>query len=187
MNGQNMKQDRLVKQSISLENNVSETNVLAGNGVSSISTDTSKPATKKSIFIVNNPVFGLCIVIHGKPFILCMCHHLPERSIKFFGIENYLCARCFGTMCGAVIGFVLLNIYSIPFLISVILLLPLIFDGFLQMLTKYESINRRRFITGLMFGIGIFPFMWYVTNYILAFFGFEEINNSIFVIYSSLI
>lgn len=38
---------------------------------------------------------------------------------------------------------------------SLIMLLPLILDGFIQVLTKYESTNVRRLFTGILFGIGI--------------------------------
>ena len=39
--------------------------------------------------------------------------------------------------------------------IAVILMLPMIADGLLQLITKYESKNIRRAITGFLFGIGL--------------------------------
>ena len=33
---------------------------------------------------------------------------------------------------------------------------PMVIDGFAQALTSYKSNNKRRFITGFMFGYGIF-------------------------------
>ena len=40
-------------------------------------------------------------------------------------------------------------------MLSVVFLLPLIADGFLQSLTKYESSNIKRLVTGILFGYGI--------------------------------
>lgn len=40
--------------------------------------------------------------------------------------------------------------------VSLFLLIPMVVDGFSQRLTSYESNNRRRFITGFMFGYGLF-------------------------------
>ena len=39
------------------------------------------------------------------------------------------------------------------------MMLPLIIDGFVQLLTKYESTNIRRLITGIIFGIGLSAFI----------------------------
>ena len=41
----------------------------------------------------------------------------------------------------------------------VILVLPLILDGGIQMFTSYESNNFKRFVTGLLFGYGLFMFI----------------------------
>lgn len=35
------------------------------------------------------------------------------------------------------------------------MLLPMLADGFLQLLTPYESTNPRRLITGILFGYGL--------------------------------
>ena len=114
------------------------------------------------IFIIKQPFFGVGVKIKDKNFIFCFCHHLPSRSIKFLGIENYLCARCFGMLCGSIIGIIICIIYPIPFPISFIILIPLIVDGGVQALTKYESTNRRRFITGLLFGVGLFSSIYWL-------------------------
>jgi len=39
------------------------------------------------------------------------------------------------------------------------MMLPLVADGFVQLLTKYESTNIRRLITGIVFGIGFSSFI----------------------------
>ena len=110
------------------------------------------------IQLVRKPVTGLLVNFCGKRILFCLCHHLPERSIKFFGIENYLCARCFGLLVGTILGFITLIFYHIPFLVSILFLIPLIIDGFTQAFSTYESTNPRRFITGLIFGLALPPF-----------------------------
>ncbi len=43
-----------------------------------------------------------------------------------------------------------------------LLMLPMLFDGFLQLLTRYESGNYRRLFTGFLFGIAlIFAFIYF--------------------------
>jgi uncharacterized membrane protein len=79
---------------------------------------------------------------------------MPERSIKFFGIERYLCARCFGMLVGGIIGIILLLMnYHLPIILLPVLLLPLIIDGFLQCLSSYTSNNTKRFVSGFLFGL----------------------------------
>lgn len=47
------------------------------------------------------------------------------------------------------------NIWHPSLIISVIMMIPMLIDGFTQRLTTYESTNIRRFITGFLFGIGL--------------------------------
>lgn len=44
--------------------------------------------------------------------------------------------------------------YLPPAWIAGLILIPLIVDGFCQMFTHYESTNRRRLLTGILFGYG---------------------------------
>ena len=58
------------------------------------------------------------------------CHARPDRSfywILFFGY------------------------FKVP--VMILLMIPMIADGFLQLLTSYESKNGRRFVTGFLFGL----------------------------------
>ena len=64
------------------------------------------------------------------------------------------------------------------FEVVLLMMLPLIFDGFLQRLTAYESTNIRRLLTGILFGIAfIFAFIYlrkfciWVAGMILKFLG----------------
>ena len=42
---------------------------------------------------------------------------------------------------------------SIP--VSMLIMIPMVIDGFLQLKTRYESTNPRRFVTGFFFGWGL--------------------------------
>lgn len=87
------------------------------------------------------------------------CHQLPERSF-FIGTRKLpVCARCTGIFFGG-IGTTLTFLIAAPLtppsvLTATFLLVPLIVDGTTQLLTRYESTNLRRFITGVAFSIGI--------------------------------
>lgn len=43
--------------------------------------------------------------------------------------------------------------------ISILLMIPMILDGFIQISTKYESSNFKRFVTGLLFGYALMSLM----------------------------
>lgn len=83
------------------------------------------------------------------------CHQLPERSFFIHGYQFPVCARC----TGIIVGYIISAIYSILFtklnlIISLSLLVPMAFDGLLQLFTNYLSNNTKRFITGLLAGFG---------------------------------
>ena len=83
------------------------------------------------------------------------CHQMERRSFHFKGKAFPICARCTGELAGIILAAVTLPFFSIGAVWSVIFMIPLIADGFVQSLTKYESTNTRRFITGVLFGIGL--------------------------------
>lgn len=82
-----------------------------------------------------------------------MCHQKPERSFFFQGYQFPICARCTGIMIGLIFGLIIgfLTFFN-KFYLLVIFCLPMAFDGLIQKFTSYLSNNRRRFITGLLFG-----------------------------------
>ena len=59
-------------------------------------------------------------------------------------------------------------------LVSVLIMVPMVIDGFVQLLTRYESTNFRRFVTGFLFGWGfvsihiVFHFFAYQFGYNLT-------------------
>ena len=84
-----------------------------------------------------------------------LCHQKPERS---FSIGNYqfpFCARCSGILFGVLIGLPISLVLPFEnFYLIILLWIPMIIDGLVQKHTSYLSNNRRRLITGLLFGFG---------------------------------
>ena len=83
------------------------------------------------------------------------CHCMESRSFHYKGKKFPICARCFGELMGIVFGILTFAFFSVSGWVALILMLPMLFDGFLQSLTKYESNNIKRCITGFLFGYGI--------------------------------
>ena len=91
---------------------------------------------------------------------LCVCHHRKDRSVKFFGLENYLCSRDMGISFGYIGGiFLFLLGFSLPFLLALALALPMIIDGGTQSLRWRESNNTLRLFTGFLFGLSVILYM----------------------------
>lgn len=90
------------------------------------------------------------------------CHARPDRSFYFRGRQFPICARCTGELLGMIAGIPLAAIAGCPsFWVVVLLMVPMVFDGFLQLLTAYESGNLRRLLTGTLFGIAFIDFLIY--------------------------
>ncbi len=82
------------------------------------------------------------------------CHARPDRSFFFHGRQFPICARCTGELIGILFGIpiaVFIGYASVP--VTILMTLPMVADGFLQLLTHYESTNYRRLVTGFLFGI----------------------------------
>jgi uncharacterized membrane protein len=87
---------------------------------------------------------------------LCFCHRRKDRSIWFFGLEQVFCSRCLGILLGGAAGLVCVILHErIDLIWSLLLLLPLVLDGFLQLLRERESTNAVRLGTGFLFGFGL--------------------------------
>lgn len=100
----------------------------------------------------------------GKFLRICFgCHGRPDRSFFFRGKQFPICARCTGELIGIFAGIPIFILLGCPKpLIVFLLMVPLIFDGFLQQLTSYESGNIRRLITGFLFGTAlVFCFIYF--------------------------
>lgn len=64
--------------------------------------------------------------------------------------------------------------------VVLLLMAPMLVDGFVQLMTRYESTNDRRLLTGIMFGIAlIFCLMYFhrtcglIAGSLLKLFGFD--------------
>ena len=88
--------------------------------------------------------------------IVCGCHCKDERSFHYHGEKFPVCARCTGELCGIAVALLSCFIYVPPITVSLLLALPMLFDGTIQLFTAYESNNGKRFITGILFGYALF-------------------------------
>ena len=85
----------------------------------------------------------------------CGCHQMPERSFFIGDYQFPLCARCTGIMAGHLLGIITAFFCKVP-IKAAFGMLPLAIDGTVQKFTDYESNNRRRLVTGILYG---FSFM----------------------------
>ena len=107
------------------------------------------------------------------------CHARPDRSFYFRGKQFPICAQCTGELVGIIVGIPIAIFWGCPRCwIVLLMMIPLVFDGFLQRLTSYESGNIRRLLTGILFGIAfIFAFIYFrrfciwIAGFILKLFG----------------
>ena len=81
------------------------------------------------------------------------CHRRPDRSFKRpGGLPFPVCARCTGQLIGMAVAVCTAWLAHPPLWALFVLLIPMLADGGIQLLTRYESTNIRRLVTGLLFG-----------------------------------
>lgn len=88
---------------------------------------------------------------------LFICHRRPDRSFHCSNGKQFpICARCTGILAGYLLG-IILAIMTGPIFVTyaLLLLIPTVLDGFIQLLTNYESNNFKRLTTGILAGVGI--------------------------------
>jgi len=90
-----------------------------------------------------------------KYYKLVFCHALPERSFLIGKYQLPLCSRCTGIFIGILFSMILMNHVNIPLFLSILFVLPLIIDGFLQLFNFRVSNNLTRSFTGLLFGLAL--------------------------------
>ncbi len=83
------------------------------------------------------------------------CHQLPERSLFVGGYQMPVCARCTGVMLGYILAVPLYIKFGFKAGLSFFGCAAMLADWSLQKAGIKESTNRRRFITGILGGIGI--------------------------------
>ena len=91
--------------------------------------------------------------------IFCGCHRRPERSFFVKGYQMPVCARCEGELIGILAALIAVWFLRPPYWLMAVMMVPMAADGLIQGLTKYESTNLRRLITGILFGFGITMFV----------------------------
>ncbi len=83
------------------------------------------------------------------------CHRKPERSFFWKGKQFPVCARCTGIHLGYLsYPLFLFGLLSFNWWIALLLVVPTYLDGAIQAYFDKESNNTRRFITGLLAGVG---------------------------------
>lgn len=83
------------------------------------------------------------------------CHQRPDRSFTCRSGRPFpVCARCSGELIGMAAAVCTAWAGYPPVWVLVILLVPMVTDGTVQLLTSYESTNGRRLVTGVLFGYG---------------------------------
>ena len=95
------------------------------------------------------------------------CHCREDRSFYYKGEKFPICARCTGELVGIVVSLFSCFFFRLSIPVSILILLPMIVDGAVQLKSSYESNNRRRFVTGFLFGYGLFMLLAVTT--IMAF------------------
>lgn len=87
--------------------------------------------------------------------LLFVCHRLPERSFFYHGRQFPICARCTGILLGYILG-IIYGVFFKPLSIglAILLIVPLVLDGYLQYISWRQSTNFRRLSTGILAGIG---------------------------------
>ena len=84
------------------------------------------------------------------------CHKREDRSFRWrSGLPFPVCARCTGELAGILLAACTAWLWTPPVWLQLVLVVPLVADGFLQLLTRYESTNPRRFVTGVLFGFSL--------------------------------
>ncbi|MBP1869747.1 MULTISPECIES: DUF2085 domain-containing protein [Clostridium] len=83
------------------------------------------------------------------------CHCRADRSFYFKNKKFPICARCTGELIGMICSPFLFSFYQPTILLNLILMIPMLLDGFIQLLTHYESNNIKRVLTGLLFGYAL--------------------------------
>lgn len=79
----------------------------------------------------------------------------------------HICARCFGARVGHVLAFVLFIFKMLPaWWLGVLMMVPMIVDGSLQMFAGVMSTNVRRFWTGVLAGVGIGIVFWSAVGWV---------------------
>ena len=84
------------------------------------------------------------------------CHQIPERSFFYNGRQFPVCARCTGVFIGQIAAIILNFITNVSAIICFFFLCIMGIDWLIQEAGIKESTNRRRFLSGVLGGFGLF-------------------------------
>lgn len=84
------------------------------------------------------------------------CHRMPERSFFYKGRQFPVCARCTGVCFGQLGALLFCCFYTVPVKICLLCLAVMGLDWGMQECGITASTNRRRFLTGILGGFGLF-------------------------------
>lgn len=96
------------------------------------------------------------------------CHQLAERSLYLNGNQMPFCARDVGIFIGLAAGMLLVLALAPRFSLAalVVLVLPILLDGTVQLTGWYESSNLLRMITGVLGGAGTSYFLGHFADWV---------------------
>lgn len=92
-----------------------------------------------------------------------ICNGIASRALHIGDFCFILCYRCSGVVLGIMFSLYYLKKCEAK-IKYFLLIIPLVIDGFLQLLTPYTSNNLLRLLTGILFGIGIGQGIVYFSN-----------------------
>lgn len=97
------------------------------------------------------------------------CHCRDDRSFHYKGKKFPVCARCTGELVGLCLGIIGAVFYRPSIFTLILMMLPMIADGMIQLFTRYESNNVRRLWTGMLFGYALMMLFAVTTMYALEY------------------
>lgn len=103
-----------------------------------------------------------------------LCNLKEERALHIGNFVFPLCFRCMFIFIFFILSFLIfikskIKINKYLFIISLIILIPMIIDGSIQTFFSIESTNVRRSITGSLFGLGLGYILYYCYSFFLKF------------------
>lgn len=93
-----------------------------------------------------------------------ICHQMPDRCFSLFGYPLPICSRCFGILCGSIIGWLSLQLFRVvprlPYRIFLcISLSALALDVIDPLFALYPQSGLTRFLSGSFFGLCFSPYL----------------------------
>ena len=135
------------------------------------------PSISLIIFQNENPFFIVSIVVSmllvlltivellfKKPYLATLfhCHMRVDRSSKIHHHYLPLCQRCLGIYIAILISIPYFYYFVLPFYVYLLLLFPMIVDGYIQFRYHIKSNAIRRFSTGFLGGLFIINGFTYI-------------------------